>query len=188
MFERFTDDARAAIVLAQEEARELAASHIGTEHLLSGVLRAAGRDLSAVLSGFGLTLDAVRDRLVSTNSDGEEPNDEDAEALRTLGIDLSAVRDSVARTFGADAFDHALRRSGRRLRRPGRIPFALASKTALELALREALARKDKEIRCEYLILGILRGEDPAAITLITEHLDTAQLRAALIALLDKAA
>jgi hypothetical protein len=98
------------------------------------------------------------------------------------------IYSSVARTFGADAFDHALRRSGRRLRRPGRIPFALASKTALELALREALARKDKEIRCEYLILGILRGEDPAAITLITEHLDTAQLRAALIALLDKAA
>ena len=34
MFERFTRDARAAVVLAQEEARELGARAIGPEHLL----------------------------------------------------------------------------------------------------------------------------------------------------------
>lgn len=58
----------------------------------------------------------------------------------------------------------------------------------LELALREALAHKDKEIRSEHLLLGILQGGDEAAIALITEHVYTAQLRASVIKLLDKAA
>lgn len=38
MFERFTDRARRVVVLAQEEARVLRHSHIGTEHLLLGLV------------------------------------------------------------------------------------------------------------------------------------------------------
>jgi ATP-dependent Clp protease ATP-binding subunit ClpC len=38
MFERFTNQARRAIVLAQEEARSLGHNDIGTEHLLLGLL------------------------------------------------------------------------------------------------------------------------------------------------------
>jgi ATP-dependent Clp protease ATP-binding subunit ClpA len=154
---------------------------------LVGGLRAAGHDLSAVLGGYGLTAEVVRTRLTEACSTADE-FDEDAEALRAIGIDLRAVRDNVARTFGADAFDNALRRSGRRRRRRGHMPFTRTAKKTLELALREALAHKEKEIRCEHIILGILRGGDPAAIDLITEHVDTAQLRSAIIALLDKAA
>jgi hypothetical protein len=56
------------------------------------------------------------------------------------------------------------------------------------LALREALAHKDNEIRCEHLLLGIVRSGDRAAIALITEHVYTAQLRAAVVKLLDRAA
>ena len=48
MFERFTLDTRAAVTLAQDEARELGCE-IGAQHLLLGVLRAAGQELSAVL-------------------------------------------------------------------------------------------------------------------------------------------
>jgi ATP-dependent Clp protease ATP-binding subunit ClpA len=187
-FERFTRDARVAVVLAHEEARELGDHEIGSQHLLLGLLPAAGDELSAVLSGYGLTADVVRARLVEISSTAGASFDEDAEALRAIGIDLQAVRDSVARTFGADAFDHALSRSGRRRRRRGHVPFTRGAKKALELALREALAHKDREIRCEHLLLGILRGGDRAAIDLITEHVYTAQLRAAVVALLDKAA
>ena len=43
MFERFTDRARQTVVLAQEEARALGHDYIGTEHLLLGLLREAGR-------------------------------------------------------------------------------------------------------------------------------------------------
>ncbi|BBU24389.1 hypothetical protein MYXE_41790 [Mycobacterium xenopi] len=56
------------------------------------------------------------------------------------------------------------------------------------MALREALAHNDNVISCEHMLLGILRGGDKTAIGLITEHVYTAQLRAAIIALLDKAA
>lgn len=189
MFEHFTLDTRAAVVLAQQEAHELDVREIGAPHLLVGALQAAGRELSAVLNGYGLTADVVRARLGEAPCPaGEESFDEDADALQAIGIDLRAVRDTVARTFGAGAFEKALSRSGRRPRRRGRIPFTRSAKKALELALREALAHKDKEIGCEHIMLGILRCGDSEAIDLITEHVDTAQLRTVLIALLDKAA
>ncbi len=38
MFERFTDRARRVVVLAQEEARKLNHSYIGTEHILLGLI------------------------------------------------------------------------------------------------------------------------------------------------------
>ena len=38
MFERFTDRARRVVVLAQEEARLLNHSYIGTEHILLGLI------------------------------------------------------------------------------------------------------------------------------------------------------
>jgi ATP-dependent Clp protease ATP-binding subunit ClpA len=187
VFERFTRDARVAVVLAREEARELADREIGSQHLLLGVLQAAGPELSAVLSGYGLTAEVLRARLAD-GSEADESFDEDAEALRAIGIDLRAVRDRVASTFGADAYDQALPRSGRRRRRRGHIPFTRSAKKVLELALREALAHKDNEIRCEHVILGILRSGDKPAIDLITEHVYTPQLRASVIGLLDKAA
>ena len=58
MFERFTDRARSVVVLAQEEARMLDHSHIGTEHLLLGLIRGgvAGRAVESL----GISLEAVR--------------------------------------------------------------------------------------------------------------------------------
>lgn len=188
MFERFTRHARVTVVLAHEDARELGAREVGPPHLLLGVLRAAGHELSAVLSGCGLTADVVWARLVDASSTADESFDEDADVLRAIGIDLQAVRDALARTFGANAFDQALSRSGRRRRLRRRVPFTRPAKKALELALREALAHKDNAIGCEHIMLGILRGGDKEAIEVITEHVDAAQLRAAVIALLDKAA
>jgi ATP-dependent Clp protease ATP-binding subunit ClpA len=187
VFERFARNARVAVMLAQEEARELCDRETGSQHLLLGVLQSAGDGLSVVLNGYGLTAEVVRAGLAET-SNGEQSFDDDADALRAIGIDLEAIRDSVARMFGADAFDSALSRSGRRRRHRGRIPFSHGAKKVLELALREALAHKDKEIRSEHLLLGILQGSDEAAIALITDHVYTAQLRAAVVALLDKAA
>ena len=186
-FQRFARNARVAVMLAQEEVRELCDRETGSQHLLLGILQAAGEELSAVLTGYGLTAEVVRARLAETST-GDQSFDEDADALSTIGIDLRAVRDSVARTFGTDAFDNALSRSGRRRRSRGHISFSPGAKKVLELALREALAHKDNEIRCEHLLLGILRGGDNAAVGLITEHVYTAQLRAAVVKLLEKAA
>ena len=187
VFERFTRNARVAVTLAQEEARELCDRETGSQHLLLGVMQSADDGLSVVLNGYGLTAEVVRARLAETST-GDRSFDEDADALSTIGIDLRAVRDSIARTSGGDAFDNALSRSGRRRRSRGRIPLSHGAKKVLELALREALAHKDNEIRSEHLLLGIMQGGDEAVISLITEHVYTAQLRASIIKLLDKAA
>ncbi|SEH49137.1 Clp amino terminal domain-containing protein, pathogenicity island component [Mycolicibacterium rutilum] len=188
MFERFGRSARVTVVLAQEEARELGAEEIRPEHLLVGVLQSAGRGLAALLGAHGLTVDAVRGRLESADDSEDAQFDDDAEALRRIGIDLYAIRAKMAEAFGRDAWDNALNKSGRRRRRYGHIPFTKASKKALELALREAVAHKDSTILCEHLVLGILRGGDPVAVGLITEHVDTGRLRTEIIGSLDAAA
>lgn len=181
MFERFSRTARVAVVLAQEEARDLGSDEIRPEHLLVAVLQSAGSGLDSLLAGHGLTVTAVRSRLAADVLD-----DADADALRTIGIDLKAVQDSVARSFGADALDNALSRSGRRRRR--HLPFTRAAKKSLELSLREAVAHKDNIIGCEHLLLGILRGGDPRAAGLLGEHVQPEALRAQIVALLDAAA
>jgi ATP-dependent Clp protease ATP-binding subunit ClpA len=126
MFERFNRNARVAVVLAQEEARELSAEEIGPEHLLVGVLQSAGHGLSAMLGNYGLTADAVRERLAAAGSK-DTTFDADAEALRAIGIDLHAVRDAVG-AVGADAYDNALHRSGRRRRRRGHTSLTRSAK------------------------------------------------------------
>jgi ATP-dependent Clp protease ATP-binding subunit ClpA len=61
MFERFTDKARQAVVLAQEEARRLGHPEVGTEHLLLGLL-AVGSESAATrtLTGLGIPVDDLR--------------------------------------------------------------------------------------------------------------------------------
>jgi ATP-dependent Clp protease ATP-binding subunit ClpA len=185
MFERFARDARVAVVLAQEEARDLGSREIGAEHVLLGVLQSADGALRKVFDDFGVTADGVRAAL---DTGDDTTFDDDAEALRAIGIDLHAVRDAVEKSFGPDAFDSALRRSGRRRRRRGHLPFSRSAKKALELALREALTHRGREIHTEHVVLGILRGGDRTALGLITPHVYPAQLRAAVTALLERAA
>ena len=66
MFERFTDRSRRVLVLAQEEARLLAHSFIGTEHLLLGLI-AEGEGVAAqALENLGVSLAAVRAEVAET--------------------------------------------------------------------------------------------------------------------------
>ncbi|MBE5458745.1 Clp protease N-terminal domain-containing protein [Mycobacteroides abscessus] len=193
MFEKFQKSAKVAVMLSQEEAREMDDTRIGAEHVLVGVLDSAGAPLSELMGGYGLTADGVRDRL---RAGSEQPpmDEEDAEALRAIGIDLSQVRESVSKVFGPQAFDKAFEKSGRRKARVrgwrpfGMIPFNSSAKKCLELALREAIAHKDNWIGCEHMVLGILRGGDPVALAVITERVSADELRQAVVGLLDQAA
>jgi Antitoxin FitA-like, ribbon-helix-helix/Clp amino terminal domain, pathogenicity island component len=64
MFTRFTTGARQAVVGAQEHARELGHHHVGTEHLLAGVLDVtAGGPLGKPLASLGLTPKLARAEL-----------------------------------------------------------------------------------------------------------------------------
>jgi ATP-dependent Clp protease ATP-binding subunit ClpC len=73
MFERFTDQCHRAVVLAQDEARRLNHDHVGTGHLLAGVLREERGAAAQVLGSSGVTLDAVREQIAALAGPGQEP-------------------------------------------------------------------------------------------------------------------
>jgi Clp amino terminal domain, pathogenicity island component len=60
VFERFTDRARHVVVCAQDEARSLRHNHIGTEHILLGLLREREGVAARVLISAGVTLERTR--------------------------------------------------------------------------------------------------------------------------------
>ena len=72
MFERFTERARQVIVLAQDEARALGHSYIGTEHLLLGILREEEGLGAHTLAALGVTDVEVRDRVARIDGRGDE--------------------------------------------------------------------------------------------------------------------
>ena len=75
MFERFTDESRRAIVLAQEEARQLNHDRIGTEHVLAGLLREERGATARALEASGVTLEAVRQQIEALAGRGQAPPD-----------------------------------------------------------------------------------------------------------------
>ena len=60
MFQRFTDRARRAVHLAQEEARLLRHNYVGTEHLLLGLLYEGEGVAAKALESLGISREAVR--------------------------------------------------------------------------------------------------------------------------------
>ncbi|MFI6603292.1 Clp protease N-terminal domain-containing protein, partial [Nonomuraea sp. NPDC050536] len=63
MFEKFTDQARRAVVLAQEEARTLNHDFIGTEHLLLGLLHVGEGVAAKALESLGVSLEGARQQV-----------------------------------------------------------------------------------------------------------------------------
>jgi ATP-dependent Clp protease ATP-binding subunit ClpC len=63
MFERFTDRARRVLVLAQEEARLLNHSFMGTEHILLGLIGEEKGVAAVALERCGISLEAARNQV-----------------------------------------------------------------------------------------------------------------------------
>jgi ATP-dependent Clp protease ATP-binding subunit ClpC len=72
VFERFTDSARAVVVLAQDEARAFNHNYIGTEHLLLGLLRQEDGVAAAALRNLRVDAGDVRDQVVSIIGRGDQ--------------------------------------------------------------------------------------------------------------------
>ncbi len=64
MFEGFTERGREVVTLAQDEAMTLRHDHIGTEHLLLGLLREHEGLAAQVLHSFNITLERARGEVV----------------------------------------------------------------------------------------------------------------------------
>lgn len=99
MFELFTDEARRVVVLAQEAARSLDHNHIGTEHLLLGLLDGPDGTKERVLAAHGVTSDGVRDQLAAVDdrgtdaSSGHLPFTQRAKKVLELSVDESRALD-----------------------------------------------------------------------------------------------
>ncbi|MFF5111693.1 Clp protease N-terminal domain-containing protein [Streptosporangium sp. NPDC000509] len=177
MFERFHHDARQAVVLAQENARKLRHDVIGTEHILLGLLAQPESVSARLLGRHGL--DHARAYRSVTRLTPQKPGDAlDAEALESIGIDLSAVREKVEATFGPGALDRKpdIQRRGRLF--GFHVPFSPRAKKTLELSLREAVNLKHNYIGDGHILLGILRdGGGRGGEVLADAGIDAATLR-----------
>jgi hypothetical protein len=160
MLERFSNNARSAVVAAQQEARDRRAENVRTEHLLLALFAVPDSVAVTVLTERGVTkadVEADVDRMRGTG-----PGPSDAEALATLGIDLDEVRRQVEEAFGPGALERTRAAGAGRRRLGGRIPFDRATKKALELALREAVRFEHRHLGTEHLLLGLLQVEGAA--------------------------
>ncbi len=194
MFERFTRDARAVVVTSIDLCTTLDADEVRPVHLLLALTQegSGARDL---LAAHGVTEDAVGAALGAPRPAPPAPlGDDDAAALRSLGIDLDAIREAVDKQFGEGALDGASEAAfdcdepadldeadlgRRRLGLGGRVRFGRGAKKVLELSLREAIRMHSREIRSEHLALAVVRSDDEAVRMLLgTLGVDVAALRA----------
>jgi hypothetical protein len=160
VFERFTQPARAVVVLAQEHARMLGAEEVGSVHMLIGVCEIEGPG-ATLLAAHGITGDQIREAARTTGAASRLP---DAQALAGLGIDLEEIRRRVEETFGPGALEGTRAAAGRARRRAGgHLRFTTDAKKTLELAVREAVRRGDGYIGTEHLLLGFLHPQTGAA-------------------------
>jgi ATP-dependent Clp protease ATP-binding subunit ClpA len=162
MFERFTEKARRVVGAAEAQARDATAGEIRPEHLLMALLAEPDCVAVRVLESLGAPADAVRERLDRNRArhvDGLD--EEDAEALRAIGIDLNEVVRRIDRNLGGLAAP------------AGRLRFSRGAKKALGLALREAVALRHNYIGTEHLLLGLARCDD----TVVSETFDALSLR-----------
>jgi hypothetical protein len=111
-FERFTENAKKVLALAQEEAERSHHSYIGTEHLLLGLLRQPDTTAAEVLSDLGIDVDTVRATIQSVLG-------RDERILIQQVIPTSRVKKVIE-----IAFDEAGRR-GQQFVEPGHILAAL---------------------------------------------------------------
>ncbi len=73
VFERFSDQGRHVLVLAQVEARLLAHSYVGPEHILLGIIHDGGNVAAAALAELGVTLDSARKKVEETVGPSSDP-------------------------------------------------------------------------------------------------------------------
>jgi ATP-dependent Clp protease ATP-binding subunit ClpA len=72
VFERFTEGARQAIVLAQDEAHTLRHNFVGTEHILLGLLREEESLAARILEEIGVYVEDVRAQVARIVGQGDE--------------------------------------------------------------------------------------------------------------------
>jgi ATP-dependent Clp protease ATP-binding subunit ClpA len=182
MFERFSTGARTVVSGAVEQAGELGHECVGPQHLLLGLLSPDTGAGYQVLHGAGLEAARVREVVARRSPAAGFLSPEDADSLRSVGIDLDVVLEHLRQSFGPDAVPHGQPHHGRpRFSRP--------AKMTLQLSLREAKWLKAGAIGSEHILLGLLRCDDSDVNAVLAELAVTSDdLRAATLATIGRAA
>jgi len=174
VFDIFTDAAKRALVLAQDEAIMLGHDFVAAEHLLLGL---AGTDdglAGQVLAGQGMTAEETRRLAVGqltadglTAASAAEP----VAALATIGIDVDDVRRRADETFGRGKFVFP---------RPA---YVSEAKRAIERSVGEAQALGHDYVGTEHMLLGLLGADDAPGPRLVSAAgLDPAEVRGLVLA------
>jgi hypothetical protein len=145
MFERFTDQARQVVDLAEEEARNLNHSYIGTEHLLLGMVRAANGVVANTL----------------------QPLRKGPELVRERAVRRALQRGTADRGEGAVSVEEIIGQG--KLLPPVSLPFTDWANEALELAVREAAVFGVDYVSAEHILLGLIRVSDGVAAQVLRE-------------------
>ncbi|GAA4997521.1 Clp protease N-terminal domain-containing protein [Actinopolymorpha pittospori] len=163
MFEQLPQPTRQVMELADQESDRMRHSYIGCEHVLAALARYPA-DAAAVLARHGLDVDAIRSDLERLVEEGilPPPWRNDADLLRSLGVDLAAVRHNMESTFGAEALERATRKASRRTGWHGLTGKPILFKRALQLAGEERQRLGYTETTAEHILLGVLKdAQDP---------------------------
>jgi hypothetical protein len=152
--------------LAREEADRFGHRYLGPEHVVLGVLRDGASGASRVLEAHGVYVPGARAGLARLAERGlvPGPRPSDAELLRTLGIDLAAIRRTSEQAFGHRALGWAIREAtrarrggvGRVPQTPLRDPPMLISQV-LYHAGEQARALGIEVVGPELLLLGVVK-------------------------------
>jgi ATP-dependent Clp protease ATP-binding subunit ClpA len=186
VFERFCEDARAAVAAARAEAIRAGREQIGCDHLLLGVLAGGGPGAGA-LTAAGVTVTGLRERL--TRGPGAPPDPLDADALASVGIDLDAVRRAADATFGPGALDRVSPARPGRTAITGGVRVSRDVRQALQRALVAARQLGQHGISSGHLLIGIIdQGGNPALGLLAQAGAAPAALRSEVVRRLSRAA
>jgi hypothetical protein len=129
---RLTERARNMLGFAQEEARRLGESEIGTEHLLLGLVREPKSGAAQLLDRLQIVVEAIRPEV-------ERVPEPYRMEVKTVGTAESRGEPATESLEGET------------------IPYTSLAKRALDLAWTESEAMGSAAIGTEHLLLGILR-------------------------------
>ena len=101
-FNKFTKEAKRALVIAQEKAKDGKLSYVGTEHILMGILAQENSLGASILLNFGVSIDNVNLVLKTVGRSSVPSSAGDADAGGLSGFAKEVIEDSVkaAHEFG----------------------------------------------------------------------------------------
>jgi ATP-dependent Clp protease ATP-binding subunit ClpC len=147
----FSDRARAVVAAANVEARGLGHDHVGTEHLLLGLLADRDGASSAVLREAGATLAAARHKVAEVGAP----------------LELGAAGGGGGARSGGDG------------EAPGDLELTARAQRALDRAGRFARHDRAARVGTDHVLLGVLDVEGLGCQVLRGLGVDVAQLREA---------